>query len=125
MDNTSIGIEIEKAEEELRIAMLSSNIAVLDKLLSSNLIFTNHLGMVVTKEQDLLMHQSGDLKISEIVLSEMVIKELGGVVAVSVKAKIESVFKGDQNNVNFRFTRVWSKECDTWVVVIGHSCIAS
>ena len=78
--------------------------------------------MVITKEQDLLMHKDGDLKISEITLSEMVIEELGSFGVVSVKASIESVFQGTPSSADFRFTRVWEKECSAWVVVIGHSC---
>ena len=125
MNNPKIQTEIERAEEELRLGMLSSDITVLDKLISSKLIFTNHLGMVITKEQDLLMHKGGDLKISEIILSEMVIEELGDFGAVSVKASIESVFQGTPSSAEFRFTRIWGKECGAWVVVIGHSCIVA
>ena len=125
MGNPKIQTEIERAEEELRLGILSSDVTILDKLISSKLIFTNHFGMVITKEQDLLMHKSGDLKISEITLSEMVVEELGRFGVVSVKASIESVFQRAPSSTKFRFTRIWGKECGTWVVVIGHSCIVA
>jgi len=45
----SIEAQIVECEERLRQAMLQSDVAVLDQLLSPNLIFTNHLGMLMSK----------------------------------------------------------------------------
>jgi hypothetical protein len=39
--------EIFAVEEKLRLAMLNSDVEALDELLSSELIFTNHLGQVL------------------------------------------------------------------------------
>lgn len=43
-------VQILEAEELLCKAMLESDIVTLDKLLSSDLIFTNHLGQVLGKK---------------------------------------------------------------------------
>ena len=51
-------------EERLRQAMLTSNVAELDELIAPELIFTNYSGQLVTKQQDLAIHQSGILKFS-------------------------------------------------------------
>jgi hypothetical protein len=41
--------------------MLRSDVVVLDELLAPELIFTNHLGRVLGKEDDLAAHRSGVL----------------------------------------------------------------
>lgn len=54
--------EIIEAEENLRTAMLISNLEVLDELLAPDLIFTNHLGQLISKKDDLAGHKTGIFK---------------------------------------------------------------
>jgi hypothetical protein len=56
--------EILEVEERLRQAMLASDASTLDELLAPELIFTNHLGQVLGKQDDLGAHQSGLVQIS-------------------------------------------------------------
>jgi ketosteroid isomerase-like protein len=117
--------DIEKLEESLRVAMESSDVDALDKLISSKLLFTNHFGRTITKDDDLLLHKSGELNIESISLSDMVVEDLGDSVAVSVRAKIVSTFQSSNRSTDFRFTRVWTQEEGRWVVAVGHSCIVA
>ena len=120
MDGT-IKNEIVAVEEKLKEAMRSSDVRVLDELLSSHLLFTNHLGQLVSKEADLAGHKSGDFKIEALEFSEQRIQLVGDLAAVSVLAKISGSYRGVPANGNFRFTRLWAKEGDRWQVVVGHS----
>ena len=124
MNSTKKG-EIIEAEEKLRKAMASSDIAALDKLLSTKLIFTNHLGQVISKPDDLEGHSSGDLKIQTLQLSEQVISFASELAIVSVHAKISGSYKGSPANGNFRFTRVWENKNRVWQVIAGHSSIVA
>lgn len=45
--------EVIKAESRLRQAMLSSDIASMDQLISGELLSTNHLGRLLSKQADL------------------------------------------------------------------------
>lgn len=45
-------------EEMLRSAMLSNNVELLEELLSDELIFVNHFGQWLSKEQDINAHRS-------------------------------------------------------------------
>lgn len=117
--------EIIKAEEKLREAMASSNVDVLNELLSPDLIFTNHLGQVISKSNDLEGHKKGDLKIEELKLSEQQIKFVDKLAIVSVLAKISGSYKGSPANGDFRFTRVWANKNGSWQVVAGHSSIVA
>ena len=114
---------IAELEEQLRLAMLSSNVSELDKLISPDLLFTNHLGILVSKEDDLNAHKTGTFEFSSINLSDSQILPLVNTAVVSVKANIQGFYNGQSTNGIFRFTRTWSNISGTWQVVAGHSSI--
>jgi hypothetical protein len=62
--------QIAEAEDQLRTAMLSSDVAALNELLTEDLIFTNHLGQLLGKNDDLSAYRSGVLKIVRLEPSE-------------------------------------------------------
>jgi len=104
--------------------MLQSDISELDKLLAVDLIFTNHLGHMLTKQDDIEAHKSKTLKINDIILTEQKIKLYEDIAIVTVKANIIGSFNGENSENNFRFTRIWSKKSnDTWQISAGHSSI--
>lgn len=125
--------EINRLEESLKQAMLSSNIELLDKLISPSLIFTNHLGQRITKQQDLDDHRSQRLKIDVLELSEQEISMHGETAIVSVKTRLEGKYNQQPAEGEFRFTRVWSRSktmpysshtgASRWQIVAGHSCL--
>src|SRR3546814_17616969 len=55
--------EIERCEEQLREALLTSDVGLLDSLLGDDLIFTNQHGMRLTKSDTIPAYQSGLLAI--------------------------------------------------------------
>jgi len=121
-----IELLIMQYEARLKNAMLQSDILELDKLLDYNLIFTNHLGKVMTKQNDLDAHESGMLKINQISVSEQEVKVYNDVVIVTLLATISGYFSGVDSNNQFRFTRVWIKtEDESWKVIVGHSSLVS
>jgi ketosteroid isomerase-like protein len=117
--------EIIEAECNLKLAMISSDVGALNHLLSNDLVFTNHLGEILSKSDDIAAHKKGDFKISSLSLSEQVIKSSGDVVIVSAHAKIVGSYKGEPTSGNFRFTRVWEKFNSKWQVVAGHASIVA
>ena len=124
--NNQIENQIIAAEEKLRLAMLHSDVQALDEMLSSRLIFTNHLGHLVGKEEDLAGHKSGALQLDSLSASEQQILFTGDVAIVSVKMQLSGSYNGTPTNGIFRFTRVWSQSQDgTWQVIAGHSGIVS
>ena len=62
-----------EAEEQLRMAMLNADVNILDKLLADDLVFTNHLGQVLGKQDDLAAHQSGKFKIEVLIPYEKIL----------------------------------------------------
>jgi len=115
-------LQIKQYEERLKQAMLRSDVAALDELLAPDLSFINHLGQLMTKQNDLQAHKSGMLKINQITLSDQKIKVYGDVAVVTVLTHIIGSFAGAASEDNFRFTRVWAKSTsNAWQVIAGHS----
>ncbi len=124
--SNSIEMQIAKSEEQLRLAMLRSDVNSLDKLLAPELIFTNHLGQVLTKKDDLVAHQSGTLKIEVLTPSEEHIQLMGDVAVVHVRMHILGSYAGTVSDDDFRFTRVWTlTSSGSWHVVTAHACVVT
>jgi ketosteroid isomerase-like protein len=124
--NNPLKTQIIQAEEQLRLAMLNSNVDTLDKLLAPELFFTNHLGQVFTKQDDLAAHQSGIIKIEQITPSEQQIKLINNVAIVTVKVHLIGSYANIKSDCDFRFTRVWTLSShDTWQIVVAHSSIVT
>jgi len=105
MDNT-VEMQIVEAEERLGAAMLGSDVGALEELLAPELIFTNHLGGVIGKEDDLAAHRSATVEIHELTPSERHIRIYGDVAIVSVRVHLLGRYAGVSSQGDFRFTRV-------------------
>jgi len=123
MMTQTITARIQAAEEELRQAMLASDIAALSRLLDPELIFTNHMGWTFTREDDLDAHRSGLLKIHGLDLSEWNIAVREACAVVSVQARISGSYNGVPANGTFRFMRTWAPDAEQnqWRVIAASS----
>lgn len=114
--------DILAAEERLRVAMLHSDLAALDALVSPDLIFTSHLGQLVGKQDDLDFHRSGLFKLDELTPSEQRIQLSDGVAIVSVLMHLSGSYAGTPFSETIRYTRVWSvSETKPLQVIAGHA----
>jgi ketosteroid isomerase-like protein len=117
-------VQIVEMEDQLRTAMLSSDIATLYELLAPDLIFTNHLGQLLGKSDDLAAYSSGVLKIAGLEPSEQHVRVLGEVAVVSVRMQVSGTYEGAPANGDFRFTRVWTRsQLERWQIVAAHSVL--
>lgn len=112
---------LKHGEESLRLAMIASDVATLDRLLHDALIFVGPSGQLVRKEDDLDNHRSGKQRISKLstrdIVTELIHDDVG---IVSVLAEIEGTFAGAPFAGTFRHVRTWHREHDgTWRVVSG------
>ncbi len=114
--------QIAFVEEELRQAMLASDVNTLNRLISDDLVFTDHLGQLLTKQSDLEVHRSGILNFSTLEPSEQFLKANDEIVIVSVRMKTSGTYSGEPFTIDLRFTRIWQRaEGRGWRVVAGHS----
>lgn len=106
--------------------MLSFTTSIKDELLAPELIFTNHLGQWIGKQEDIDGHESGALKLTSVEPFERHILLRNNVAIVSVKMQLSGSYEGTPASGNFRFTRVWSQSPEgTWQIIAGHSSIVA
>jgi ketosteroid isomerase-like protein len=116
--------QILDAEDRLATAMLRSDVDALNDLLSPDLIFTNHLGQLLGKEDDLAAHRSGLLTVEKLQPSEQHLHLHENVAIVSVKMQISGAYDGHPADGDFRFTRVCALSVQgTWQVVAAHATL--
>lgn len=101
--------------------MRTSDVPVLDELLADDLLFTNHQGVVVTKQEDLDVHRSGLLKLDSLVASDRSIRQLGPVAIVAVRVQLAGRYANDPFEGTFRYTRVWALQGERWRIVAAHA----
>ena len=116
----TIEIQIVEMEEQLRQAMLASDVSKLNALLAPSIVITNHLGQLVERQADIAAHESGLIKIHALNPSEQKIQILGEVAIVSVRMQIQGNYNGSPANGDFRFTRVWAVLNGAWQVMAAH-----
>jgi hypothetical protein len=116
---------IAELEDRLLLAMRLHDTAVLDELLADELLFTDHLGRVVTKEWDLAEHRSGRMTIDVLIPSERVIRSFPPAVVVSVRLTIGGTYDGARFDGDLRFTRLWMERDGRWQVVGGASTVVA
>ncbi|KAF0815350.1 hypothetical protein IGB42_00431 [Andreprevotia sp. IGB-42] len=112
--------QIIAAEEQLQQAMLASDVTALDGLIAAELIFTNPLGQVLGKDDDLAAHRSGVMRFTRIAPSERQIRLVGNVAIVSVRVQMAGSYADTPFAGDLRATRVWHRtEAAGWQVVAG------
>lgn len=112
--------DIEKLEERLRRAMMASDVAELDALISERLVFVLYDGTLLTKRDDLDTHRSGKIRIDTLTPSERQIQLHGSVAVVVVRMAVAGSHQGTPFSGDFRYMRVWHLEGEQAQVVAGH-----
>jgi hypothetical protein len=111
--------EIENLEAELAQAMLENDITMLDRLLSEDLIFSGPDGVIVSKAQDLALHQSGEIVFKTYEIGELLVQAYEPMVIAHVKVKLAGNFKGEDFAGDFRYLRIYLKQNEQWKIIGG------
>jgi ketosteroid isomerase-like protein len=113
-------------ENRLKYAMINSNISELDEMLADDLIFTNHLGQLMTKQEDLNSHKTGQSKIENIEFGDIKIMPFNEMALVNAEVQLVGNFNGESSKNTFRFSRIWSKNSNNvWQVIMAHSTLVA
>lgn len=117
-----IAEEIVACEAAIRAAQLAADTAVLDRLISDELLFTGPDGELGTKAADLEAHGSGLVRFRTHDPEELRVRRIGESVAISaLRARLAVEVAGAFQSGTFRYTRVWVREGGKgWRVAGGH-----
>ena len=107
-------------EAELREAMLTNDVAALDRLIDDALVFTTLEGTVIGKQDDLEAHRARRLRLRRLEPSDRRVLRYDTTAIVSVRMEIEGTWDGAPVGGVLRYTRVWCERADGWRVVAGH-----
>jgi len=116
---------IDELEDRLESAVQRSDVRVLDELLGDDLVFTNHEGQVLSKQQDLAAHRSGLLKFEQFASLDRTVRHFDGCAVVTARVQLAGSHAGNAFERVFRFTRVWALRDSRWQLVAAHSTAAS
>lgn len=111
--------DVDQLEERLRRAMLASDVAELDCLLSERLMFVTPDGATIGKQGDLSAHRSGLIQLSALTPLERHIQQFGMTAVVNVEMEMAGSFAGAPFAGRFRYTRVWHHDGSQTKVVAG------
>lgn len=118
MDNIA---DVKHCEQQLREAMLHSDVTQLDRLLSDGLIFINQDGARLTKADDIAAHRSGLLAITTLLeKGERVIQRFGDTVIVCLTTEVTGQYADQQFRGTFAYSRVWHHKDGRWQVMLAH-----
>ena len=118
--------EIAALEEQLRGAMLRSDVSVLDSLIADGLLFVAPGGSIVGKAADLELHRSGAQRISQLDFTDLLVRAHGEVAVTTAVAVVSGTFNEQPFSGHFRYLRTWARTRTGWQVVAGSaSSVAS
>ncbi len=118
--NSKIEAEIVACEQQLYTAQLSSNVSLLQELLSDELVFVGPSGEILTKQMDLELHRSGSIKMTKLEPKEQEIRCLNGAAVTVTKIFLAGTFQGGSFAGDFRYTRIWHHTEKGWRILAGH-----
>lgn len=111
--------KIIKLEEELRLAMISSDVAKLNELIDDSLVFISSQGVVCSKEMDLKAHENKIQKITELNQAEQSIQINENNAVVTVLASLKGEYASFDISGDYRYLRIWGKVNNTYKIIAG------
>lgn len=111
--------EIIECEKRLLYALRTGDIKILDELLHDNLIFNIPTGLTITKEMDINNYRTGVMKISEILITDQIIKSIGNISTVAVTLDLKGTYANQIIDGKFKYLRVWKLFDNSWKVIAG------
>jgi ketosteroid isomerase-like protein len=113
----SVEEELMKLEREGVDAMLRKDVSFSEKLQAPDFLFIDPAGMIHTKEQDLAIARSGDLKFESFSLDEMKVRVYGDAAVVTGLSTVKGAFKTMDISGKYRWTDVFVKRDGKWQLV--------
>ncbi len=112
---------VKGCEAKLRLAMMASDVKALGELEADDLAFINHFGQLVSKSDDILSHQQGGFKLSDIRFKNQSIRDLGDIAVAVTEAELEGKLGGENFTDHIMYTRIWKKTESKWRLIGGQA----
>jgi ketosteroid isomerase-like protein len=113
----SVEEELMKLERDGIEAMKRNDITFMEKLEAPDFLFIDPTGMVHTRDEDLAIARSGDLKIESMNIDEMKVRVYGDTAVVTGQSTVKGAFKTQDISGKYRWTDVFVKRNGKWQLV--------
>lgn len=108
--------QIEKLSDEGREAALKGDTSFLEKQTTDDYTSISGTGAVMTKSEVIQMRKSGDVKYSNIDVSDRKVRTHGNTAIFTATADIKGTMKGNDISGTYRIGQVWVKQGGTWKI---------
>jgi len=112
--------EILQKEDEQNHALLKNDADLLGGMCSDELAWTNASGVLLTKSQMLTDMRSGKQINSTIIHDDVRLHVFGNTVVVTGRSTSTYLYGGKKFVGARRFTNVWVKQSNKWLLVVHH-----
>jgi ketosteroid isomerase-like protein len=103
-------------------AELERNTAFLEKLLTDDFVGVGPLGFLLTKQQWIARHQSGEMEYTAHALDEARVRAYNEAAIVIGRLTQEATYRGNPMNVQMRTTLVFVHQHEHWHLAGLHFC---
>ena len=112
--------EVAKLADSWAMAELQGDTTFLEKLLAEDFIGVGPLGFLLTKQQWLARHQSGDMQYTTHTLDEISVRAYNEAAIVIGRLTQQATFQGNPINVQMRTTLVFIHQNGQWQLASVH-----
>jgi ketosteroid isomerase-like protein len=113
--------EIHAAESRLRSAMLEGDAAVLEELLSVELVITDEDGRSVSRDEEVAELRSHRLRLEVMEVEDLQVRLLGECAIAWSRVRMLGTHEGQPVSGHYAITRVWAREDGAWRVAAEHA----
>jgi ketosteroid isomerase-like protein len=114
--------EVARLADAWATAELQGDTAFLEKLLADDFVGVGPLGFLLSKQQWLARHQSGDMKYTSHTLDEVGVRAYNEAAIVVGRLIQEATYQGHPMNVQMRTTLVFVHQHGQWHLAGLHFC---
>jgi ketosteroid isomerase-like protein len=117
MKSGSVEDTLMKLEHDSMEATKRNDISFFEKLEAPDYLFVDPSGMVHTREEDLAIAKSGDLKFESMTAEDMKVRVYGDVAVVTGITTVKGAYKTQDISGKYRWTDVFVKRNGEWQIV--------
>lgn len=117
--------ELLALENRFNEALVRADLKTIEDIEADDLIFTDSLGTVTTKGDELQSLRSGDVKFESIKMDNSRVQDFGNLAVVTGRLMEKAQYKNTDISGTYRFTDVWAKRKNKWQHVAGQETLVN
>src|SRR5689334_6019392 len=109
--------QVREVEKQRVQALTGNDLVALERILADDLTYTHSTGQVDSKQTFLATLRSGDVRYLMMEHEDVQVRLYGETAVLTGRTKVKVRSKGEELNLNLRFTLVYAKRAGRWQMV--------